>query len=188
MSTMFTCPVVAPVVKNFSKPLMKLHLYFKGFIIRKQNPTEVVKLIKGYSNAWVWLQGSHFFLCVFARLIWSSWTSASVFQCSKSCEGGFRVREVRCLSDDMTASTHCDPQLKPEEKEPCNTQDCTPEIGKEKEASVLTMELHLVEEKIILQFLEYIFFIKFRVLFSHKIHLFYGVNVGFNFWLKMFSL
>ncbi|XP_010284721.1 PREDICTED: thrombospondin type-1 domain-containing protein 4-like, partial [Phaethon lepturus] len=48
--------------------------------------------------------------------------------CSKSCEGGFRVREVRCLSDDMTASTQCDPQLKPEEKEPCNTQDCIPEI------------------------------------------------------------
>lgn len=61
-----------------------------------------------------------------------------MFQCSKSCEGGFRVREVRCLSDDMTASTQCDPQLKPEEKEPCNTQDCIPEIGKEEEASVLT--------------------------------------------------
>lgn len=51
-------------------------------------------------------------------------------QCSKSCQGGFRVREVRCLSDDMTLSNLCDPQLKPEERESCNTQDCVPEVGK----------------------------------------------------------
>lgn len=51
-------------------------------------------------------------------------------QCSKSCQGGFRVREVRCLSDDMTLSNLCDPQLKPEEKESCNPQDCVPEVGK----------------------------------------------------------
>lgn len=46
----------------------------------------------------------------------------------------------------MAASTQCDPQLKPEEKEPCNTQDCVPEIGEAEETSVLTMELHLVEK------------------------------------------
>lgn len=51
-------------------------------------------------------------------------------QCSKSCQSGFRVREVRCLSDDMTLSNLCDPQLKPEEKESCNPQDCVPEVGK----------------------------------------------------------
>jgi hypothetical protein len=50
-------------------------------------------------------------------------------KCSKSCQGGFRVREVRCLSDDMTPSSLCDPQLKPEERESCNTQDCVPEVG-----------------------------------------------------------
>uniref|UniRef100_A0A8C3DLE5 Thrombospondin type 1 domain containing 4 n=1 Tax=Corvus moneduloides TaxID=1196302 RepID=A0A8C3DLE5_CORMO len=58
----------------------------------------------------------------------SKWFHTEWSTCSKSCEGGFRVREVRCLSDDMAASTQCDPQLKPEEKEPCNTQDCVPEI------------------------------------------------------------
>ncbi|XP_062439598.1 thrombospondin type-1 domain-containing protein 4 isoform X1 [Rhea pennata] len=58
----------------------------------------------------------------------AKWFHTEWSTCSKSCEGGFRVREVRCLSDDMTASTQCDPQLKPEEKEPCNTQDCIPEI------------------------------------------------------------
>ncbi|XP_009700984.1 PREDICTED: thrombospondin type-1 domain-containing protein 4, partial [Cariama cristata] len=58
----------------------------------------------------------------------SKWFHTEWSTCSRSCEGGFRVREVRCLSDDMTASTQCDPQLKPEEKEPCNTQDCIPEI------------------------------------------------------------
>ncbi|KQL61214.1 Thrombospondin type-1 domain-containing protein 4 [Amazona aestiva] len=56
------------------------------------------------------------------------WFAGGWTQCSKSCEGGFRVREVRCLSDDMIASTQCDPQLKPEEKEACNTQDCIPEV------------------------------------------------------------
>ncbi|KAM7039450.1 thrombospondin type-1 domain-containing protein 4 isoform 1-T1 [Acridotheres tristis] len=58
----------------------------------------------------------------------SKWFHTEWSTCSKSCEGGFRVREVRCLSDDMAASTQCDPQLKPEEKELCNTQDCVPEI------------------------------------------------------------
>lgn len=84
----------------------------------------------------------------------------------------------------MTASTQCDPQLKPEEKEPCNTQDCIPEIGKEEEASVLTMELHLVEKIFhnLTEILEFIFFMKFRVLLLHKIQLFfYGLEVGFYF-------
>ncbi|XP_040457832.1 thrombospondin type-1 domain-containing protein 4 [Falco naumanni] len=64
----------------------------------------------------------------YLKLCGSKWFHTEWSTCSKSCEGGFRVREVRCLSDDMTASTQCDPQLKPEEKEPCNTQDCIPEI------------------------------------------------------------
>lgn len=84
------------------------------------------------------------------------------------------MREVRCLSDDMTASAQCDPQLKPEEKEPCNTQDCIPEIGKEEEVSVLTMELHLVEKIFhsLAEVLVYILFIKLKVLSLHKIPLF----------------
>lgn len=74
----------------------------------------------------------------------------------------------------MTASTQCDPQLKPEEKEPCNTQDCIPEIGKEEEPSGLAVELHLAEKIFnnLAEVLEYIFFIKFRVLFLQKIQLF----------------
>ncbi|XP_015266611.1 PREDICTED: thrombospondin type-1 domain-containing protein 4-like [Gekko japonicus] len=59
----------------------------------------------------------------------AKWFSTEWSTCSKSCEGGFRVREVRCLSDDMTPSSKCDTQLKPEEKEVCNTQDCVPEIA-----------------------------------------------------------
>ncbi|XP_033023933.1 thrombospondin type-1 domain-containing protein 4 isoform X2 [Lacerta agilis] len=58
----------------------------------------------------------------------AKWFSTEWSTCSKSCEGGFRVREVRCLSDEMTPSSRCDSQLKPEEKEQCNTQDCIPEI------------------------------------------------------------
>lgn len=58
----------------------------------------------------------------------ATWFSTEWSMCSKSCQGGFRVREVRCLSDDMTLSNLCDPQLKPEERESCNPQDCVPEV------------------------------------------------------------
>ncbi|XP_021092644.1 thrombospondin type-1 domain-containing protein 4 isoform X2 [Heterocephalus glaber] len=58
----------------------------------------------------------------------AKWFSTEWSMCSKSCQGGFRVREVRCLADDMTLSNLCDPQLKPEERESCNPQDCVPEI------------------------------------------------------------
>ncbi|KAF6133306.1 thrombospondin type 1 domain containing 4 [Phyllostomus discolor] len=58
----------------------------------------------------------------------AKWFNTEWSMCSKSCQGGFRVREVRCLSDDMTLSNLCDPQLKPEEKESCNPQDCVPDV------------------------------------------------------------
>ncbi|XP_024896136.1 thrombospondin type-1 domain-containing protein 4 [Pteropus alecto] len=58
----------------------------------------------------------------------AKWFNTEWSMCSKSCQSGFRVREVRCLSDDMTLSNLCDPQLKPEEKESCNPQDCVPEV------------------------------------------------------------
>ncbi|XP_028717823.1 thrombospondin type-1 domain-containing protein 4 isoform X2 [Peromyscus leucopus] len=58
----------------------------------------------------------------------AKWFSTEWSMCSKSCQGGFRVREVRCLSDDMTPGSLCDPQLKPEERESCNPQDCVPEV------------------------------------------------------------
>nr|XP_049574985.1 thrombospondin type-1 domain-containing protein 4 isoform X2 [Syngnathus scovelli]XP_049574987.1 thrombospondin type-1 domain-containing protein 4 isoform X2 [Syngnathus scovelli] len=49
--------------------------------------------------------------------------------CSKTCEGGFRVREVRCLSEDMQSSTNCEDRLKPAEREDCNPEPCVPQIG-----------------------------------------------------------
>ncbi|XP_076980011.1 thrombospondin type-1 domain-containing protein 4 isoform X3 [Tamandua tetradactyla] len=59
----------------------------------------------------------------------AKWFNTEWSMCSKSCQGGFRVREVRCLADNMTLSNLCDPQLKPEERESCNPQDCVPEVG-----------------------------------------------------------
>ncbi|CAG11189.1 unnamed protein product, partial [Tetraodon nigroviridis] len=44
--------------------------------------------------------------------------------CSRSCNGGYRVREVRCLSDGAAPSDRCDPGLTPEGKEECNKQPC----------------------------------------------------------------
>ncbi|XP_068178775.1 thrombospondin type-1 domain-containing protein 4 isoform X2 [Antennarius striatus] len=47
--------------------------------------------------------------------------------CSRSCNGGYRVREVRCLTDNITSSDSCDPSLTPESREECNKQSCSPE-------------------------------------------------------------
>ncbi|XP_048398911.2 thrombospondin type-1 domain-containing protein 4 isoform X2 [Stegostoma tigrinum] len=56
------------------------------------------------------------------------WYSTEWSACSKSCESGYRVREVRCLADDMTQSNSCDSFLRPIDKEVCNTNPCIPEI------------------------------------------------------------
>ncbi|XP_044197914.1 thrombospondin type-1 domain-containing protein 4 [Thunnus albacares] len=49
--------------------------------------------------------------------------------CSRSCNGGYRVREVHCLADNISPSDHCDPSLTPENREECNTQPCVAEIN-----------------------------------------------------------
>ncbi|XP_078063248.1 thrombospondin type-1 domain-containing protein 4-like, partial [Mustelus asterias] len=56
------------------------------------------------------------------------WYTTEWSACSKSCEGGYRVREVRCLADDMMQSNSCDSFLRPDDKEICNTDPCIPEI------------------------------------------------------------
>ncbi|XP_041034135.1 thrombospondin type-1 domain-containing protein 4-like [Carcharodon carcharias] len=58
-----------------------------------------------------------------AKWFYTEWST-----CSKSCEGGFRVREVRCLGDDMIPSERCDINQKPEEHQSCNNKPCTPQI------------------------------------------------------------
>ncbi|KAK2853521.1 hypothetical protein Q5P01_006182 [Channa striata] len=58
----------------------------------------------------------------------AKWYHTEWSACSKTCEGGFRVREVRCLSDDMLSSEACDEQPRPAEKEDCNPEPCTPTI------------------------------------------------------------
>ncbi|KPP68510.1 thrombospondin type-1 domain-containing protein 4-like [Scleropages formosus] len=57
------------------------------------------------------------------------WFAGPWSQCSRTCEGGFRVREVRCLSDATLPSEACDVQLKPEERQSCHPEPCVPEIG-----------------------------------------------------------
>ncbi|XP_062902795.1 thrombospondin type-1 domain-containing protein 4 isoform X1 [Mobula hypostoma] len=56
------------------------------------------------------------------------WYTTEWSACSKSCESGYRVREVRCLADDMTQSNNCDSFLMPVDREICNTDPCIPEI------------------------------------------------------------
>ncbi|KAJ0056219.1 hypothetical protein NL108_004502, partial [Boleophthalmus pectinirostris] len=56
----------------------------------------------------------------------AKWYHTDWSSCSKTCEGGFRVREVRCLSDGMLSSEKCDETIKPEVKEDCNPEPCIP--------------------------------------------------------------
>ncbi|XP_056268375.1 thrombospondin type-1 domain-containing protein 4 isoform X1 [Pseudoliparis swirei] len=58
----------------------------------------------------------------------AKWYHTDWSACSKTCEGGFRVREVRCLSDDTLSSEGCDEQLRPVEREDCNPEPCIPGI------------------------------------------------------------
>uniref|UniRef100_UPI00398E87E1 thrombospondin type-1 domain-containing protein 4-like isoform X3 n=1 Tax=Pristiophorus japonicus TaxID=55135 RepID=UPI00398E87E1 len=58
-----------------------------------------------------------------AKWFYTEWSA-----CSKSCERGFRVREVRCLGDGMIPSDRCDPHQKPEEHQNCNNKPCIPPI------------------------------------------------------------
>ncbi|XP_076873663.1 thrombospondin type-1 domain-containing protein 4 isoform X2 [Brachyhypopomus gauderio] len=48
--------------------------------------------------------------------------------CSRSCGGGYRVREVRCLGDDLSPSQDCDLALTPARRDECNVHICVPEI------------------------------------------------------------
>ncbi|XP_073699200.1 thrombospondin type-1 domain-containing protein 4 [Garra rufa] len=64
----------------------------------------------------------------FLKSCGAQWYMTEWSSCSRSCDGGFRVREVRCLQDDLTSSHDCDPALEPENKEECNTHTCTPPI------------------------------------------------------------
>ncbi|XP_010771401.1 thrombospondin type-1 domain-containing protein 4-like, partial [Notothenia coriiceps] len=49
--------------------------------------------------------------------------------CSRSCNTGYRVREVRCLADNISPSDRCDPTLTPESREECNKHPCVAEIS-----------------------------------------------------------
>ncbi|KAJ7994938.1 hypothetical protein DPEC_G00254720 [Dallia pectoralis] len=58
----------------------------------------------------------------------AKWYHTEWSACSKTCEGGFQVREVRCLSDNTLSSESCEEQLKPQEREECNPGPCVPHI------------------------------------------------------------
>uniref|UniRef100_A0A3Q1ANE5 PLAC domain-containing protein n=1 Tax=Amphiprion ocellaris TaxID=80972 RepID=A0A3Q1ANE5_AMPOC len=56
------------------------------------------------------------------------WYITEWSSCSRSCNGGYRVREVRCLTDSIVPSDRCDPNSMPESREECNKQPCLAEI------------------------------------------------------------
>ncbi|XP_062327135.1 thrombospondin type-1 domain-containing protein 4-like isoform X1 [Osmerus eperlanus] len=58
----------------------------------------------------------------------AKWYHTDWSACSKTCEGGFRVREVRCLSDDMQPSEDCGEQQRPADREQCHPEPCVPHI------------------------------------------------------------
>lgn len=57
------------------------------------------------------------------------WYATAWSACSSSCNSGYRVREVRCLTDDTVPSDECDPNSIPESREECNKHPCMAEIN-----------------------------------------------------------
>ncbi|XP_043935992.1 thrombospondin type-1 domain-containing protein 4-like [Protopterus annectens] len=57
------------------------------------------------------------------------WYTTQWSTCSKSCQGGVQMREVRCLTEEKAVSDLCDPEEKPVDKQECNTQPCSLELG-----------------------------------------------------------
>ncbi|KAK7929429.1 hypothetical protein WMY93_005824 [Mugilogobius chulae] len=56
------------------------------------------------------------------------WYVSEWSTCSRSCNGGYRVREVRCLTNNIALSENCDPHVTPNTREECNKQPCLAEI------------------------------------------------------------
>ncbi|XP_056136532.1 thrombospondin type-1 domain-containing protein 4 [Lampris incognitus] len=62
------------------------------------------------------------------KLCGVQWYVTEWSACSRSCSGGYRVREVRCLSDNVAPSERCEPGVAPESRGECNTQPCLAEL------------------------------------------------------------
>uniref|UniRef100_A0AAV2LGL0 PLAC domain-containing protein n=1 Tax=Knipowitschia caucasica TaxID=637954 RepID=A0AAV2LGL0_KNICA len=56
------------------------------------------------------------------------WYVSEWSTCSRSCNGGYRVREVRCLTNNIAPSENCDPQEIPNAQEECKKQPCLEDI------------------------------------------------------------
>lgn len=54
----------------------------------------------------------------------SEWYMTDWVECSRSCDTGLRLREVKCLDENQEPSQSCDPLEKPETRQSCNTQKC----------------------------------------------------------------
>nr|XP_006006141.1 PREDICTED: ADAMTS-like protein 4 isoform X2 [Latimeria chalumnae] len=64
-----------------------------------------------------------------AGLCRAQWYMTQWSACSKSCQGGVQMREVRCLKEDRILSADCDLAVRPVEKQACNPQLCASELG-----------------------------------------------------------
>ncbi|XP_048828718.1 thrombospondin type-1 domain-containing protein 4-like isoform X2 [Brienomyrus brachyistius] len=58
----------------------------------------------------------------------AKWYHTDWSACSKTCEGGFQVREVCCFADQMVPSEACEDWLRPEERRSCHPEPCLPEF------------------------------------------------------------
>ncbi|KAI8481453.1 Thrombospondin type-1 domain-containing protein 4 [Branchiostoma belcheri] len=52
------------------------------------------------------------------------WYHTDWSQCSKTCDGGYRVRVVQCLDEKQQISTKCNKALRPSDREPCSVKPC----------------------------------------------------------------
>ncbi|XP_022095859.1 thrombospondin type-1 domain-containing protein 4-like isoform X2 [Acanthaster planci] len=53
------------------------------------------------------------------------WFNSDWTQCSRTCGGGHRKRDVKCLDSIMRSSTQCSEENRPSSTQSCNIQQCT---------------------------------------------------------------
>ncbi|XP_072039252.1 LOW QUALITY PROTEIN: thrombospondin type-1 domain-containing protein 4-like [Amphiura filiformis] len=55
----------------------------------------------------------------------AKWFKSDWSECSKTCDGGHRTRDAKCLDENLQPSNACSTEERPEERQSCNIQQCS---------------------------------------------------------------
>lgn len=73
------------------------------------------------------------------------WFVTNWSQCSESCGGGFKTRDVKCLDVNKTSNAQCSVEDKPSLRRTCKTQDCNlPQLDEDPECKDVVTQCQYV--------------------------------------------